>query len=829
VSHQEGNATFNILKITRPEIALELRHTIAKAIKTKQPVRRADIELKINDVIRNISIEVVPLKAEDSDPLFLVVFIEQHRTEIIAGAGSEIKTNPVVLHRKLKKLEEELAHSRDNMLAYSLEQEAFTEELQSANEESVSSNEELQTLNEELATSKEEIESALEELNTTNQELQTRNDQLIEIQRYSETIIATVPLPLVILDRDLRVKSANKAFYKKFLVTQEHTEKNRLYDLGNHQWNIPALRTLLEEIIPDNTTFTDYCVEHNFEHIGEKVMLLNAKQIEIEKEKLILLAISDITEHSKAQVIETQALEESISAQKEIAKALKFADEYIRNVFMQAPSAIVVYKGPSFIVDLVNEKALEMWGTAYENTIHQPLFKIMPQLYQSLEKLLTNVYLSGEPYIANELYIPFTRNGKKEEGVFNIVLNPFRDVNGTIIGITSMSTDVTPEVTARKRIEETEILFQFIADSMPQKVWTADTEGKRNYFNKQWLDYTGLSLEELKNEGWKKIVHPHDLPNTEKRWQEALETGNDFETEDRKLNNEGSYKWHLTRAAAFRDDTGVIKMWIGTNTEVEKQKMKALEFENAVKDRTKELEHANEELQKMNKELESFTYVSSHDLQEPLRKIQTFTTRILEKESQNLSDQGKDYFRRMQEAAKRMQTLIQDLLAFSRINSGERQFEPTDLINIVEEVKKDLKEAIEEKQAIIETKELSGQVLIIPFQFRQLMHNLISNALKFSKPGVPPLITIKSEILASYLPFEGQACHITIADTGIGFEQHFADQIFEVFQKLHGKDEYPGTGIGLAIVKKIINNHNGTITATSKLRKGTTFDIYIPC
>ncbi len=235
----------------------------------------------------------------------------------------------------------------------------------------------------------------------------------------------------------------------------------------------------------------------------------------------------------------------------------------------------------------------------------------------------------------------------------------------------------------------------------------------------------------------------------------------------------------------------------------------------------------------MNKELKAFTFVASHDLQEPLRKIQTFAGRILEKENQNLSDNGKDMFTRMQEASKRMQTLIHDLLAFSRLGTEERKFESTDLNSIIENVKKEFKETIVEKQATIEVKEIC-EVKVISFQFRQLMHNLIGNALKFSNPKIPPHITIEScnikysKANDANLALNKEYCHITITDNGIGFEKEYSEKIFEVFQKLHSKEEYAGTGIGLAIVKKIVANHNGIITATSEINKGTSFDIYIP-
>ncbi len=254
----------------------------------------------------------------------------------------------------------------------------------------------------------------------------------------------------------------------------------------------------------------------------------------------------------------------------------------------------------------------------------------------------------------------------------------------------------------------------------------------------------------------------------------------------------------------------------------------------------KELVFQNEEKEKRaaelisaNKELLAFTYISSHDLQEPLRKIQTFVTIILENEMENLSENGKHNFQRMQLAAGRMQQLIDDLLAFSRISTTELEFETTELQIIIEEVKTELRDTILEKQANINATDLCP-VNIIAFQFRQLMYNLISNALKFSNPGTPSQIIIKSRIdkgsqlnNANLSP-EKNYCHIMVNDNGIGFEPHFNERIFEVFQKLHGKEVYAGTGIGLAIVKKIVQNHNGSITATSELNKGAQFDIYIP-
>jgi len=275
---------------------------------------------------------------------------------------------------------------------------------------------------------------------------------------------------------------------------------------------------------------------------------------------------------------------------------------------------------------------------------------------------------------------------------------------------------------------------------------------------------------------------------------------------------------------------------------------KELAFQNDEKEKraaelgvaNKELAFQNDEKEKRaaelriaNKELLSFTYISSHDMQEPLRKIQSFISIILKEEKETLSDNGKNYLQRIQSSAERMQNLIIDLLAYSRINETDCKFEKTELSTIIDDVKDELKDTIKDKNATIEAVELCA-ANIIPFQFRQLIYNLISNALKFSRANIPSLITIRSKIAKGSklniekLSPEKKYCHITIKDNGIGFEPHFSEHIFGVFQKLHSKEVYLGTGIGLAIVKKIVENHNGIITATGELNKGATFDIYIP-
>lgn len=338
LTHPKGRATFNILKMARPEIAFELRNAISKVIKTNERFRKGGIEMnpdKRGTTVKIISLEIVPLEIEWDEPLLLILFTEHEQSEtLFINPTSGSSGVSIAKDRRIKKLEQELAEARADALAFAQEQEAFTLELQSAHEEVVSSNEELQTVNEELETSKEEIESANEELTTTNQELQTRNDLLNEAYNFSEAVFSTIHEPMIVLDKNLRVKSANKRFYKVYKTNEEDTEGMLLYDLGNRQWNIPRLRELLENILPKNTHFHDFEITHSFPGIGEKTMLLNARRI-VQKsnhEELILLAIEDITDRMLA-LHEMEKNEIQLREAKEFAEnAVKFKQQFLSNM-----------------------------------------------------------------------------------------------------------------------------------------------------------------------------------------------------------------------------------------------------------------------------------------------------------------------------------------------------------------------------------------------------------------------------------------------------------------------------------------------------------------
>jgi PAS domain S-box-containing protein len=378
--------------------------------------------------------------------------------------------------------------------------------------------------------------------------------------------------------------------------------------------------------------------------------------------------------------------------------------------------------------------------------------------------------------------------------------------------------------------------FTFVTDFMPQIVWATQPDGRHDFFNQRWYDFTGLTTEESYNEKWANALHPDDLERTNRVWHESLTTGNPYEIEYRMLRYDGQYRWLLGRALPMRDEAGHIVRWFGTCTDIHDQKAFSTELEERVADRTRELETANHDLKRSNENLQRFAYVASHDLQEPLRKIQSFGDILRQTYASQLGD-GVEMLVRMQGAASRMSTLIRDLLAFSRITTQRSQFADVSLDKVLNGVLLDLELVVQESGTIIDVGSMPTIRGDEP-QLSQLFQNLISNAIKFRKldSPVPHQVSILADLVkAADLPprvkpaFPSNQYHrITVSDTGIGFDEKYLDRIFEVFQRLHGRNQYAGTGIGLAIVQKVVDNHGGTISANSQPGQGATFSVYFP-
>jgi two-component system, chemotaxis family, CheB/CheR fusion protein len=566
-----GKPSLNVLRMVREGLSFELRNALSKAKANNKAETKEHIPVQVLGVQKRVTLEVIPLP-NTVEPYYLILFRDELPVPVTKSAAdngsSPAERQKSAEGEHIEQLEMELAQLREDMKAITEDQDAANEELQSTNEELLSGSEELQSLNEELETSKEEIQSTNEELTTLNQELFDRNEQLNLSRIYAESIVATIREPLIVLDKDMKVKTANPAWYKKFGASEEQTEGRLLYGLGNGQWDLHELRKMLENLRVMSEKITDFEINYIMDGEEQRVLLLNASRIfrEDDTELVLLVAIEDVTE-------------------------------------------------------------------------------------------------------------------------------------------------------ARKR-----------------------------------------------------------------------------ETDLREFSQE---------------------------------------LEEMVEERTFSLKEANIALAQSNANLEQYATIASHDLQEPLRKIRTFSALLNRRHSLGIAGEAKELLQKIDLAAERMSILIEDVLNFSKL-LGEGVFENTDLNVILRNVIGDFELRITEERAVIDAGRLPV-IQAVPLQMNQLFYNLLSNALKFSRPGEPPVIHISGKPLPveeirqhPALKENKKYVEIIFEDNGIGFDQQFSRQIFQIFQRLHRNEQFEGTGIGLALCEKIVSNHHGDISAGAEEGKGASFRIILP-
>ncbi|HVG42774.1 MAG TPA: PAS domain-containing protein [Chitinophagaceae bacterium] len=763
--------------------------------------------------------------------------------------------------------------------------------------------------------------------------------------------------------------------------------------------------------------------------------------------------------------------------------------EQAYELFMQAPVAICIVKGPTYIVEMANEDMLHFLGRT-SAMIGKPIIESLPEAgIQGLIKILDGVRTTGAPYKVSDFPATLLINGAKEVRYFDLVFKPYfqQPLDKEPASIFCVVHNVTQQVAARGKVEESNKELGFVLNAMPQMVWVTLSDGYHYFYNQQWYDYTGLTYGETEGTGWNNVFHPDDQERAWQVWQHSLKTGEPYEIEYRCRRFDGVYRWFLGRALPLKDASGIIIKWYGTCTDIHDQKKageileqsearsrlavesarlgtydidlvhktiihspriaeifglditkqwpykvftdavhpddvpmrqtahekakqtgellyevrivlpnqsirwirlngkysfaenvpvsivgtvmditeerKASELlEQKIAERTAELESqkrlldnilinssngisvtemirdekgnvidaatilANdaavsftglpkevylskraleldpnmltspygqtclqtlqtgepsisqyfmemtgrwlelsiskmdddhlihiftdvtpikqsqlqlersvEVLKRTNTNLEEFAYAASHDMKEPIRKIHFFSDRLKERLSDKLEPEDVRLFERMQHASKRMGTLIDDLLTYSQATRGIADVEEIDLGKKVQLVLEDLELEVQEKNAQI-------VVGLLPTirgnkrQMQQLFQNLISNALKYSKPGIAPKIQITStetkggeaKTMIPVVDDKRSYYLIEVKDNGIGFKQEDAERIFNMFTRLHGIGEFKGTGVGLSIVRKVVENHNGYIWAESIPEEGATFKVLLP-
>ncbi len=505
-------------------------------------------------------------------------------------------------------------------------------------------------------------------------------------------------------------------------------------------------------------------------------------------------------------------------AKDDAESALNQLDAFLRN----APCGIAYYDADLRYIH-VNEAFARLNRTPAEELIGKSLAEGSPDLPPALRDEYLEVSRRLAPSVGRRLTVG--------DEVWEVSVFPVKAAKAERPGLGVIGINVTAAAESEARVQESEARFRTMAEAMPQIVWMTRPDGAAEYFNLRWYEYTGLTPEQSLGTNWTAPLHPDDLARSQARWRESVETGMPYDIEYRARAADGTYRWFLGRANPVLNEKGQVTRWLGTCTDIDDRKRQAEQLEGLVEHRTLELRRSNEELEK-------FAYIASHDLQEPLRKIQAFGDRLSTRFKAGLGEQGQDYIARMLDSAGRMRRLIDDLLSFSRVTTKVAPLAAVNLNAVVRDVLSDLEIRVAQSDGRVEVGPLPT-IAADPAQMRQLFQNLISNALKFQRPGVPPVVTVVAVYRRAVppdppsrgsgtLPVPRASYRFTVSDNGIGFEPQYATRIFELFQRLHGRSQYEGTGLGLAICKKIAERHGGTIAAEGCPGEGSTFTIDLP-
>lgn len=362
---------------------------------------------------------------------------------------------------------------------------------------------------------------------------------------------------------------------------------------------------------------------------------------------------------------------------------------------------------------------------------------------------------------------------------------------------------------AEEALQRSEAYFRSLIDNAIDLITVVDEAGVIRYESPSVKRALGFLPEELVGRSFLEFTHPDDVPRMRAMLSTVIEHPGDRHAVELRFRTVGG-AWRVLEGVAVNllHDPAVRAIVANTRDVTESREAQA------------QLDAYTRELERSNRALQEFAYVASHDLQEPLRKIRTFGDRLRSRFGAALGEQGADYVDRMQNAAARMQTLIEDLLTYSRVTTKGQAFCPVDLERLAEEVVSDLSQRVEQTDAEVRVEGLPT-IEADAVQMRQLLQNLIANALKFHRPGVRPEVLVQGRSTEA-------GVEIRVRDNGIGFDPQYAERIFSPFQRLHGRGEYEGTGMGLAICRKIVDRHGGDIEARGAPGGGAEFWVRLP-
>lgn len=634
----------------------------------------------------------------------------------------------------------------------------------------------------------EELQAALAIANHQIKELSKEKELLIQdkeekTHRYKELFHTSPSLMAILLGDNFIVESANHALLLALDKGEEIIGKPYLEVIPELEEQ--GLSDLMREVCLTGVPFhaeerpIDVIKEGKLQRYYFDFVYQPHRNINGEVSGVVVIA-TDVTSRAK------------------LHEELNYSNHRFKELVYSSPGLIAILTGEDFMIETANDAIIEIWGKGAD-VIGKSIFTVLPEiLEQKMDEKFKEVFNTGKPIVAQEFPIIHERNGEMIEGYFDFIYQPQRDMKGEIIGVAVIANEVTRTAKLNKKIRENEYKFRKLADIIPDMISNTDINLKTFYYNKSWLDFSGLSMKYLLENGWSELIHPDDIPGIHKNVAEALLNKSDFEMELRCRNRDGDYIWHLARATVVRDEAGEFQSWVSATTEIHK---------------IKEEEKRKEDFMKM----------VSHELKTPVTSIKGYVQLLLSmlKMDNSLSNSAiplKSSLERIDIQVGRLIRLISEILDISRLDDSQLVLQKTkfSINELVDQTIQDIKISNPLSDINIEHT-FRSTVCADKDRIEQVIINLVTNSIKYSPDSKKIDINIFQEQ-------EGKVS-ISITDFGIGIPENHIKNIFKRFYRVDGENEetFSGFGIGLFIVKEIIERHGGTIEVTSKIGKGSEF------
>ncbi len=789
-----GEPSHNLLKMAREGLMLPLHEMLNECRQANAPARRSRVQIRGGSGNRETDILVLPVKLPDSNERCCLVLFEEPRHEpavepepaaATAGPGSpahwlarwsrrllrraaasDSTAHAAPDERDSDRLRQELAAMRDYLQSVIEQKDAANEELRSANEEILSSNEELRSTNEELETAKEELQSVNEELVTVNEQLMNRNLELTRVSDDMTNLLGSANVPMVAVGVDLRIRWFTPSSGK--VLSLLPTDVGRPVGELRLLFDLPELEALITEVID-----TVQIKEREVRDRDGRWYMLRIRPYRTADNKIdgAVVILADIDEAKHAQM------------------RLRESGEYTQSIVDTVRDPLLILTD-DLRVKSANQSFYQTFQAKPEDTENSFLYDLgggqwnLPSLRKLLEDVLPSNRAFEEfevehdfPVIGHRAMILNARRVLPREGALPLILLAFQDV--------------TERKQAEAALRQSGERFRFLAESMPQIIFTATPDGVVDYFNRHWTEFTGLTSESIEGLAWTRFVHPADLEENLRCWRHAIDTGDPFQFEHRFKRSDGVYCWHLTRAHALRDAGGHVLIWTGSSTDIDDQKRS----EDALKQADT---HKNE-----------FLAMLAHELRNPLAALECGLALVRGGGEESDRDWA---FTMAEHQVQLLRHMIDDLMDTSRITRGtfllrKERVRTADLIERAVATVRHLAEA-EGHDLHLELAPNLPDLEADPARLEQVIYNILTNAFKFTPRGGRVEITVEVE--------RGELV-LDIRDTGSGIAPEFLAHIFEPFAQAEtslarGRS---GLGIGLTLVKAIVELHGGSVLARS--------------